>query len=82
MDRHRDNWALELVAPVASTRYPTFAVESDEETAYLGVRSPQQALFGASGSHAAVSAPPKGRRRLACGIPTPRSEPHSAAAFA
>jgi hypothetical protein len=26
-------------------------------------RSPQQALFGASSIHAAISAPPKGRRR-------------------
>ena len=44
-------------------------------------RSPQQALFGASSTHAVVSAPPKGRRRRACAKPTHRKEPHSAAAF-
>src|SRR5262245_7758362 len=40
-----------------------------------------RALFGALGPHAAVSAPPKGRRRLACAISTPRKKPHPAAAF-
>ena len=48
---------------------------------YINPRSPQQALFGASSTHAVVSAPPKGRRRRACANPTHRKEPHSAAAF-
>jgi hypothetical protein len=44
-------------------------------------RSPQQALFGASGIHAVVSAPPKGRRRRACANRTHRKESHPAAAL-
>jgi hypothetical protein len=40
----------------------------------LVLRSPRQALFGASGSCAAVSAPPKGRRRRACAITTHRKD--------
>ena len=50
------------LARAPSTRYPTLAIENCENGHTLS-GSPQQALFGASRIHAAVSAPPKGRRR-------------------